>query len=190
MILIVDNFDSFTFNLVQYIGSINDNLKIIKNNELSIEEILDLNISHIVISPGPGRPENSGVCLEIMKYMSKKTPILGICLGHQIIGYHYGAKIVNSKRIMHGKTSIINHNRKSKIFNCIPPKFNAIRYHSLVINKNFENTNLNITALSDDKEIMGIEHKKYPIYGIQFHPESVLTDYGKIIIENFLKIIV
>ena len=189
MILIIDNYDSFTYNLVQYVGSINKNVKTIKNNELTVKQIQSLNISHIIISPGPGRPENTGICLDVIKNISSKIPTLGICLGHQAIGFQFNAIISKSKFIMHGKTSIVKHNKKSKIFNNIPEIFNATRYHSLSIEKNFKNKHIQITSFSDDGEIMSIEHNKYPIFGIQFHPESILTEYGIKIIDNFLNII-
>ena len=190
MILIIDNYDSFTFNLVQYVGEIKKNIKVIKNNELTINEIMQLNLSHIIISPGPGNPSNTGICKSVIEKLSHKIPILGICLGHQLIGYLYNAKIVSSKKIMHGKVSIIKHNNKSILFKNIPLKFNATRYHSLCIENNYDHKEINITARSDSKEIMSIEHKKYPLYGIQFHPESILTEHGKIMINNFLNIIV
>ena len=190
MILIIDNYDSFTYNLVQYIGSINQDIKIVKNDELNIDEILDMDISHIVISPGPGNPINTGICKDILNKISIKIPTLGICLGCQLIGYIYKGKIVNSKKIMHGKVSIIKHNNKSPIFKDIPLEFKATRYHSLCIEEKFKNKDVNITARTHTNEIMAIEHIKYPIYGVQFHPESILTEYGINIIENFLNIIV
>ena len=190
MILIIDNYDSFTFNLVQYIGSINKKIMVIKNDELSIDDILAMDITHLVISPGPGNPVNTGICQELIKKISKKIPIIGICLGHQLIGHMYNAMIVNSKKIMHGKVSVIKHNNKSKLFKNIPSKFHATRYHSLCIEKNYKHKDINITAWSDSGEIMAIEHRKFPLYGVQFHPESILTDCGKEIIQNFLNIIV
>jgi anthranilate synthase/aminodeoxychorismate synthase-like glutamine amidotransferase len=190
MILIIDNYDSFTYNLVQYVGSITKKLKVIKNNELTIKQIKSLDISHIIISPGPGRPENTGVCLEVIQNISSKIPTLGICLGHQAIAYQYNATISKSKYIMHGKISKIKHNKKSNLFNNIPNIFNATRYHSLSIDKKFKSKYIEITSLSEDGEIMSIEHNQYPIFGIQFHPEAILTEYGLKIIDNFLKIIV
>ena len=190
MILIIDNYDSFTFNLVQYVGDINENIKVIKNDELTINEILKMDISHIIISPGPGNPSNTGICKNIIKKLSHKIPILGICLGHQLIGHLYNGEIINSKKIMHGKVSIIKHNNKSILFRNIPLRFEATRYHSLCIKDNYKHKDINITAWSDSNEIMSIEHKKYPLYGVQFHPESILTEYGKDIINNFLNIIV
>ena len=190
MILIIDNFDSFTYNLVQYIGNITANMQIIKNNELSLDEIKKIDPSHIVISPGPGRPTETGICFDVINNISKTTPTLGICLGHQAIAYNYNGKIIQSENIMHGKTSIISHDKKSKLFNNIPQKFSATRYHSLCVDRNFKHQDINITSWSDDQEIMSLEHKKYPIYGIQFHPEAILTENGMQIIKNFIKVIV
>jgi len=190
MILIIDNYDSFTYNLVQYVGTITNDIKIIKNNEMPIEKIKKIDISHIIISPGPGGPKETGICLEVIKEISPSIPTLGICLGHQAIAYSYDGNIVNSKHIMHGKTSTIKHNNESKLFHNIPKKFSAARYHSLCVDRTFNHENINITSWSDDGEIMSLEHKKYPIYGIQFHPEAILTEYGIEIIKNFTKIIV
>jgi len=190
MILIIDNFDSFTYNLLQYVGTITENIKIIKNNELSLNQIKQLNISHIIISPGPGGPKGTGCCLDVIEYLSPKIPTLGICLGHQAIAYQYECKIIHSKHIMHGKNSSITHNKKSKLFNNIPEKFSATRYHSLCVDRKFKHKDLEISSWSDDGEIMSLEHKKYPIYGIQFHPEAILTEYGMRLINNFIKIIV
>ena len=190
MILIIDNYDSFTYNLVQYVGTITNDIKIIKNNEMPIEKIKKIDISHIIISPGPGGPKETGICLEIIKEISPSIPTLGICLGHQAIAYSYDGNIVKSKQIMHGKTSTIKHNNESKLFHNIPKKFSATRYHSLCVDRTFINENINITSWSDDGEIMSLEHKKYPIYGIQFHPEAILTEYGIEIIKNFTQIIV
>ena len=190
MILIIDNYDSFTYNLVQYVGTITNDIKIIKNNEMPIEKIKKIDISHIIISPGPGGPKETGICLEVIKEISPSIPTLGICLGHQAIAYSYDGNIINSKHIMHGKTSTIKHNNGSKLFHNIPKKFSATRYHSLCVDRTFSHENINITSWSDDGEIMSLEHKKYPIYGIQFHPEAILTEYGIEIIKNFTKIIV
>ena len=190
MILIIDNYDSFTYNLVQYIGAINQNIKIIKNDEITIEEIQGMDISHIVISPGPGNPQNTGICKNLLNTISYKIPTLGICLGHQLIGFIYNGNIVNSKKIMHGKVSTIKHNNNSPLFKNVPISFQATRYHSLCIEKTFNNKNIKITARTNKNEIMAIEHIKYPIYGLQFHPESILTKYGNKIIENFINIVV
>ena len=190
MILLLDNYDSFTFNLKQYVGKFNSDIRVIKNDELTLEEIKKLSLSHVIVSPGPGNQFNTGVTIELINEFQGKTPILGICLGHQTIGHCFGAKIVKSKTIMHGKTSSIIHNKKSIIFKNIPEKFRATRYHSLVIDGNSKNTDMTITSWSDDGEIMSIEHKNLPIYGIQYHPEAILTEYGEQLIENFLNIVV
>ena len=189
MILIIDNYDSFTYNLVQYVGFINSNIRIIKNDELQIKQIKTMNPSHIIISPGPGRPQNTEICLEIINQLSLNTPTLGICLGHQAIAYQYNAKIITSKNIVHGKTSKITHNNQSILFNNIPNIFFATRYHSLCVDRKFKNRDISITSWSDDGEIMSLEHNTYPIYGIQFHPESILTEHGMKIIKNFINII-
>tara|TARA_B100000497_G_C7688533_1_gene417877 strand:+ start:1137 stop:1709 length:573 start_codon:yes stop_codon:yes gene_type:complete len=190
MILLLDNYDSFTFNLEQYIGKINANIRVVKNDQLTVSEIRKLDISHLVISPGPGNQYNTGITIDLLNEIKGKIPILGICLGHQTIGHYFGAKIIKSNKIMHGKTSQITHNKKSILFNDIPSKFIATRYHSLVIDRLYENNNINITSYSDDGEIMSIEHKYLPLYGVQYHPEAILTEYGEKLIENFLNIIV
>ena len=190
MILLLDNYDSFTFNLEQCIGKINAKIKVVKNDELTIDEIKKLGISHIVISPGPGDQHNTGITIDLINNLKEKTPMLGICLGHQTIGHCLGARIIKSKKIMHGKTSQITHNKKSILFNNIPSKFKATRYHSLVIDKEYENNNINITSFSEDGEIMSIEHKYLPIYGVQYHPEAILTEYGEQLIKNFISIVV
>ena len=187
MILIIDNYDSFTYNLVQYIGSINPKLDVVRNNKITINEIDIKKPSHIVISPGPGKPENAGVSIEIIKKFGAKTPILGICLGHQAIAVAYGGKVNRANEIVHGKTSLIKHNN-SKLFKNIPTKFNATRYHSLIANKNYFPKDLSITAELKNGLIMGLEHKIYPVYGVQFHPESIVTEHGLQLIKNFLKL--
>lgn len=190
MILILDNYDSFTYNLEQYVGKIDNDIKVIKNDELSLMEIKKLYLTHIIISPGPGNQFNTGVCIKLINELKGKVPILGICLGHQTIAHCFGAKIIKSKKIMHGKTSKITHTNQSVIFNNIPSKFIATRYHSLVIDKQSINNEIEITSWSDNKEIMSIEHRELPIYGVQYHPEAILTEYGEQLIENFLNIVV
>lgn len=187
MILIIDNYDSFTYNLVQYIGSINPNLEVIRNDKITLEEIKEKNPTHIVISPGPGKPEDAGISIEIIKEFGKYIPILGICLGHQAITVAFGGSVDRADEIIHGKTSIINH-FDSKLFQNIPQQFNATRYHSLVAMKEEFPTELIITAELKNGLIMGLEHKKFPIYGVQFHPESIVTEYGVQLIENFINI--
>ncbi len=185
MNIVIDNYDSFTYNLVQYIGEVNSQVKVFKNDEIDIDHILKLNPEHIIISPGPGRPENSGVSLDIINQLKTKIPILGICLGHQAIAYSHGAKIINADNIYHGKTSEIYHNG-DQIFSDIEDPFIATRYHSLVIDKESLNKDFEIIAWTESEVIMGIRHQQYPLYGLQFHPESVLTYNGFKIIKNFL----
>ncbi len=184
-ILMIDNYDSFTFNLFQYFGILGADVKVYRNNEIKVTDIEKKNIDKIVISPGPGNPDDAGVSMEIITKYCEKIPILGVCLGHQCIGQVFGGKIINAKNIMHGKTSKIIHNSKG-IFKNIPKQFVATRYHSLVIERETIPEELEITAVSDDDEIMGIQHKKFSVYGIQFHPESILTTQGMNILKNFI----
>jgi anthranilate synthase/aminodeoxychorismate synthase-like glutamine amidotransferase len=184
-VLVIDNYDSFTYNLVQLIGSNNCKLIIKRNDEVSLSEIEKLNPAKILISPGPGKPEDSKVSLEIIKHLGNKIPILGVCLGHQAIGICYNGNVIKAKELMHGKTSKINHSGKT-IFKNIPQNFDATRYHSLIIEKVSLPAKLEITATSEDGTIMGVKHKEYPVEGIQFHPESILTGEGKNIINNWL----
>lgn len=185
MILVIDNYDSFTYNLVQYIGSFGCDVKVYRNDKITIREIQDLSPKAIIISPGPGVPRNAGVALEIIKELGKDIPILGVCLGHQCIGEVYGGKVVKSENLMHGKTSLIYHDGKS-LFEKIPKPFKATRYHSLLVEKETLPDCLEITARTEQGEIMGIRHKTYPVEGVQFHPESILTEYGKELLNNFL----
>lgn len=186
MILMLDNYDSFTYNLVQYFGELKVNMKVHRNDMILIEDIRAMDPEKIVISPGPGRPENAGISVDLIKEFAGKKPLLGVCLGHQAIGYAYGGKIVRAKSLMHGKTSQIVHNNK-EIFKDISDPFEATRYHSLVIDQKTLPKCLEITAATqDDKEIMGIRHKTLPIWGVQFHPESILTVEGKQMLKNFI----
>nr|YP_009399849.1 Anthranilate synthase component II [Tolypiocladia glomerulata]ARW69668.1 Anthranilate synthase component II [Tolypiocladia glomerulata] len=186
MILIIDNYDSFTYNLAQYVGELDYKIKIIKNDKLDVREIEKLQPTHIIISPGPGKPEDSGVCLKVIKKYSNNIPILGICLGHQAIGYINGAKIKKLSKPIHGKTDEIFNNQKD-IFKKIEKSFLATRYHSLIIETKTCPKDIEITAWTKDGTIMGIKHKIYKkLRGIQFHPESLWTKEGKIIIKNFL----
>lgn len=186
-ILVIDNYDSFTYNLVQLVGNFNGNKLIVKrNDEIDEEGISDLEPDKILISPGPGRPEDSKVTLTAIKEFGKSTPILGVCLGHQAMGIVYKAKVVKAPVLMHGKTSLIKHDEKT-IFKNIPQKFIATRYHSLIVDRDTLPEVLEISAESDDGIIMAIRHKEYPVEGIQFHPESILTDEGKNIIKNWLE---
>lgn len=185
MILIIDNYDSFTYNLVQYLGELGADLRVYRNNKITLEQIKKMRPERIVISPGPGRPEDAGVSVAVIKELSGKIPILGVCLGHQAIGYAFGGKITAAKELMHGKTSPIYHNKKG-IFKSIENPFEATRYHSLVIDYKSLPKCLQLTAWTKDKEIMGVQHKELPLWGVQFHPESILTKAGKDILKNFL----
>ena len=185
MILVIDNYDSFTYNLVQYIGSINPDVKVLRNDRFDLDEIGTWDLSHIVISPGPGRPEDAGHSIEIIKKCGNKTPILGVCLGHQIIGQVFGSKIIQAKKIMHGKTSNIK-SKKIGILKNIPSKFEATRYHSLIIEKKTLSKNHLVRGETEDGIIMGNQHKKYNVHGVQFHPESIKTPIGMKILKNFI----
>ena len=189
MILMIDNYDSFTYNLVQYLGELKADLKVYRNDQITITQIKKMKPKKIVISPGPGRPEDAGISVEIICELSDKIPTLGVCLGHQAIGYAFGGKIIQAKRLMHGKTSRIVHNRK-EIFKGLDNPFEATRYHSLVIDSKSLPDCLEATAWTkdQDKEIMGVRHKQLPIWGVQFHPESILTREGKALLNNFLKL--
>lgn len=187
MLLVIDNYDSFTYNLVQYLGELGENLKVFRNDRISIDKIKKLKPQKIVISPGPGTPEDAGISKEVISEFADRIPILGVCLGHQCIGSVYGGKIIQAKKLMHGKTSAIYHNSKM-IFEGIPSPFEATRYHSLLVERPTLPDCLEITAWTEDKEIMGLKHKEYLLFGVQFHPESILTKVGKDILRNFLKI--
>jgi len=189
MILMIDNYDSFTYNIVQYCLELGADLKVIRNDELTLEEIEDLNPQKIIISPGPATPNEAGVSLDVIKRFKNEKPIFGICLGHQSIAQAFGGEIIRAKNMMHGKTSqvdIINHD---EIFKELPKEFRATRYHSLTVNKNNLPSNIEVLAYSkDDNEIMALKIKDLPIYGVQFHPESIMSEYGYEIIDNFLKL--
>ena len=186
-IILIDNYDSFTFNLYHYLSSLKVYVDVIRNDQITSKEILKKRYSKIVISPGPGNPNQSGNCLKIVKSLYKKIPILGVCLGHQIIGQVFGSKIVQAKRLMHGKTSKIM-SKKTGILKNLPKTFEATRYHSLIIDKKSLSKNLEITAETKDGLIMGIRHKKYNVHGVQFHPESIKTKIGIKILKNFIRI--
>lgn len=187
MILFIDNYDSFVYNLVRYTEELNQQTIVARNDKISINEIENLNPSHIIISPGPCAPDQAGVSLEIIKYFGPKIPILGICLGHQAIGQVFGGKVIRAPKPIHGKSSMIKHDGKN-IFDGLPNPFTAGRYHSLTVSQENFPSELHICAHSDDNEIMAIQHRTYPIYGLQFHPESVLTEQGHQLLQNFLKI--
>ena len=184
-ILLIDNYDSFTFNLYHYISSLKIKVEVVRNDKINSKEIIKNKYDKIVISPGPGNPNQSGNCLNILKTLHKDIPFLGVCLGHQIIGQVFGSKIIQSKKIMHGKTSIIK-SKKIGILKNIPTKFEATRYHSLVIDKKTISKDLIITAETADGIIMGVQHKKYNIHGVQFHPESIKTPIGLKLLKNFI----
>jgi len=185
MLLMIDNYDSFTYNLVQYLAEIGQEVKVVRNDKISIKEINKLNPQYIVISPGPCTPNEAGISLELIEAFKGKIPILGVCLGHQSIGQAFGGKIVHAQTIMHGKTSKISHNNKG-VFRGIKNPFIATRYHSLVIEKQTLPNCFDITAWTDDNEIMGIKHKELAIEGVQFHPESILSEHGHDLLKNFL----
>jgi len=187
MILMIDNYDSFTYNLVQYLGALGEDIKVFRNDKITIERIKKLAPKKIVISPGPGRPENAGISCEVIREFGGKIPILGVCLGHQAIGYVFGSRIIGAKKLMHGKTSLIYHNKKD-IFKELPNPFEATRYHSLIVERKSLPRYLEIIAWTKELEIMGLKHKQYPLWGVQFHPESILTKVGMDLLRNFLKI--
>ena len=184
-ILLIDNYDSFTFNLYHYLSSLKTNVEVFRNDQITEKDIIKKKYNKIVISPGPGNPNQAGNCLRIVKKLYKKIPILGVCLGHQIIGQVFGSKIIQAKKLMHGKTSKIK-SLKTGILKNIPKSFEATRYHSLIIDKKTLSKDLKITALTKDGIIMGIMHKKYNIHGVQFHPESIKTTIGIKILRNFI----
>jgi anthranilate synthase component II len=186
MILIIDNYDSFTYNLYQYIGEIYDDIKVGRNDDVTVEDVKNLCPEGIVLSPGPGRPENSGVCIDVIRKLGNSIPILGICLGHQAIGYAFGGNVVRAKEIMHGKVSVVTHDGKG-LFNGIKNPLTVMRYHSLIVEKESLPKELEETCETQDGVIMGLKHKTYPVYGLQFHPESILTEEGKKLIRNFLE---
>ncbi len=186
-IILIDNYDSFTFNLYHYLSSLKVKVDVIRNDQITSNEILKKKYNKIVISPGPGNPDQSGNCLKIVKSLYKKIPILGVCLGHQIIGQVFGSKIVQAKKLMHGKTSKII-SKKLGILKNLPKSFEATRYHSLIIDKKTLSKHLEITAESKDGLVMGVQHKKYNVHGVQFHPESIKTKLGIKILKNFIRL--
>ncbi|MBI4028560.1 MAG: aminodeoxychorismate/anthranilate synthase component II [Verrucomicrobia bacterium] len=187
MILIIDNYDSFTYNLVQYFGEMGCEMRIRRNDQVAIDEIRALNPERIVISPGPCSPNEAGLSNEIIRQFGAATPLLGVCLGHQCIGHVFGGEIAQNYRMMHGKTSPIHHNQQD-LFRGLPNPFEATRYHSLVVRREALPDCLEITAETAEKEIMGLRHRRFPIWGVQFHPESILTPHGKAILRNFLEL--
>ena len=185
-IILIDNYDSFTFNLYHYLSSLRVNVDVIRNDQISSNEVLKRRYSKIVISPGPGNPNQAGNCLKIVKSLYKKIPILGVCLGHQIIGQVFGSKIIQAKKLMHGKTSKIM-SKKTGVLENLPKTFEATRYHSLIVDKKSLSKDLEITAETKDGLIMGVRHKKYNVHGVQFHPESIKTKIGIKILKNFIR---
>ena len=185
--LLIDNYDSFSYNLYQLIGEINPDIKVIRNDEMTVEEIRQLKPERIILSPGPGRPEDAGVIVDVAKTLGKEIPVLGVCLGHQAICAAFGATVTYAKELMHGKQSLIEHDGKS-VFEGIPSPVHVARYHSLAVDEKTLPDVFEILARTEDGEIMAMQHKEYPLIGIQFHPESIYTDHGKKMIENFLEL--
>ena len=187
MLLLIDNYDSFTYNLFQYLSELGEEVVVVRNDKITLEEIGRMKPQRIVISPGPSTPQNAGISNEVIKHFGTTLPILGVCLGHQCIGYTYGGTIGQAKKIMHGKSSLIYHNGQGVLAG-LPNPFAAIRYHSLVVERQGLPDCLEVTAWTDDGEIMGLRHKQYPVEGVQFHPESFMTEVGKDLLRNFLKL--
>ena len=187
MILFIDNYDSFTYNLVQFCGSVNPDIKVVRNDEITVEEIEKLNPSHIILSPGPGYPKNAGVCEDVIRKLKGKFPILGVCLGHQALCEVFGAEITHARKLMHGKKSNIIVDNSCKIFADMPNVIEGARYHSLIANRSSIPDDLRVTAQDETGEVMGVKHRDYEIYGLQFHPESILTSHGMQMIRNFLE---
>ena len=188
MILLIDNYDSFSYNLFQLVGEINPDIKVIRNDEMTVPEIEQLNPDKIILSPGPGRPEDAGIIIETANTLSRKIPTLGVCLGHQAICAAYHAEITYAKQLMHGKQSQVMFHSDCPIFKNIPQKAPVARYHSLAANPQTIPDCLSITAETEDGEIMAVQHKEYPIFGVQFHPESIMTPAGRQILENFINL--
>ncbi len=186
MLLMIDNYDSFTYNLVQYFAELGEEVAVRRNDEITVEQIGAMNPQYIVVSPGPCTPNEAGVSVAAIREFAGKIPILGVCLGHQSIGQAFGGRIIHARQLMHGKTSPIFHNNTS-VFSGLPSPFTATRYHSLVIDRNSLPDCLEITAWTDDNEIMGVRHKTLAVHGVQFHPESILTEYGHELLANFLR---
>ncbi|MGZ9587122.1 aminodeoxychorismate/anthranilate synthase component II [Paenibacillus marinisediminis] len=185
MILVIDNYDSFTYNLVQYLGELGEEVKVFRNDEIDIEGIKQLNPDHLLLSPGPCTPTEAGITLDVIEHFKGIIPIFGVCLGHQAIGQAFGGNVIRAERLMHGKTSPIHHQGAS-VFEGLPSPFTATRYHSLIVERETLPDCLEITAETAEGEIMGLRHKEYPIEGVQFHPESIITDHGHQMLRNFL----
>lgn len=187
MILLIDNYDSFSYNLYQLVGEIDEDIKVIRNDEMTVEEIRKLNPDRIILSPGPGRPEHAGIIIEAVKTLGKDIPLLGVCLGHQAICAAFGATVTYAKELMHGKQSDVRFDLTCPIFRGCPKVAPVARYHSLAADAETIPEELKVTAVTTDGEIMAVQHRKYPIYGVQFHPESIMTPDGKKMLENFIK---
>lgn len=187
MILLIDNYDSFSYNLVHLIGELRSDIKVVRNDKITVAEIEAMNPEAIVLSPGPGRPEHAGICVEVIKTLGKRFPILGVCLGHQAICQAFGAEITYAAELLHGKTSVITVQPGSRLFQGMEAQLTVGRYHSLAAKQETMPSELTVTAIADDGEIMAVEHQEYPVYGVQFHPESILTEHGSEMIRNFLK---
>ena len=186
MILVIDNYDSFTYNIVQYLGELGAKIDVVRNDEITVDQIIEKSPSHILISPGPCSPKEAGISVDVIQQLAGKIPILGVCLGHQSIGYAFGGEVVRAKNLMHGKTSKISHDGLG-VFKGLPNPFKATRYHSLVVKKETLPLELIITAESEDGEIMGLRHQSLAVEGVQFHPESILTESGKALLLNFIQ---
>ncbi|MDO8036251.1 MULTISPECIES: aminodeoxychorismate/anthranilate synthase component II [Janthinobacterium] len=186
MLLMIDNYDSFTYNIVQYFGELGEDVRVYRNDEITIAQIEALNPDRICISPGPKAPAQAGISVEVLKHFAGKKPILGVCLGHQAIGEAFGGKVIRAKQVMHGKTSLIAHTGVG-VFKGLPSPFTVIRYHSLAIERASLPSCLEVTAWTDDGEIMGVRHREYDIEGVQFHPESILSEHGHALLKNFLE---
>ena len=187
MILLIDNYDSFSYNLYQLVGEIDPDIKVIRNDELTVKGIRELKPKRIILSPGPGRPEDAGIIMEVVKELGKEIPILGVCLGHQAICATYGATVTYAKELMHGKQSEVEFDTDNILFRNCPKKAPVARYHSLAADKDTMPEELIITARTKDGEVMAVQHREYPVYGVQFHPESILTPDGKTMLKNFIK---
>lgn len=187
MILLIDNYDSFSYNLYQLIGEIDSNIKVIRNDTMAVEEIRKLRPDRIILSPGPGRPEHAGILMEVVKILGKEIPLLGVCLGHQAICAAFGAEVTYAKELMHGKQSDVQFDLQCPLFKGCPQMAPVARYHSLAVNTTTIPEELKITAVTADGEVMAVRHREFPIYGVQFHPESIMTPDGKKMLENFIK---
>ena len=188
MIVLIDNYDSFSYNLFQLVGGLNPDIRVIRNDEMTCEEIEKLEPTHLILSPGPGRPKDAGICEDAVRYFEGKVPILGVCLGHQSICEAYGGTVGYAKRLMHGKQSVAKLEMSSRLFAGLPDSIPVARYHSLALDADTLPDVLTVTAVTGDGEVMAVEHKKYPVYGVQFHPESILTPDGVQILSNFLNV--